>query len=415
MREVEEKRTKRSENEQRLHDAMLSAIFKSVFEDTVPDNAVGIYSLREKDRMGCEIPKVIEFRSMPVGVQDNLMRAEILPTMWPRYRISGYERMFHYCLMTVTRRRMLQEASCHNFSPAGIENMYPSSIDKKHRDWINSLMSVPGGPSNPVDQLICAALECAVSILREAGSPVMFVIDFNAYQLDLFLFKDMGIGGIFAKFISRMNDPEIGKFVGYSLPEPIATWYGSFYTDYMTYLDIAGRDSVLAAQVASPGSQVTIQFIALALEGAEEKARALDQTLNEYLENWTIAGLAEQFAQAENCAWLMNNDFFRGNNGTFATIREVSEASHDIMMGDTISSDVSMADAESPREKMVKARQQHWMIPLQLPRQEDHWRVLVYPAHPHQHQPRTSNGQIRQKKSSDQTFFSSENLSDKFV
>ena len=40
----------------------------------------------------------------------------------------------------------------------------------------------------------------------------------------------------------------------------------------------------------------------------------------------------------------------RGNNGTFAVIREVSEVSHDIMMGDTVSSDVSMADAESPGE-----------------------------------------------------------------
>ena len=47
----------------------------------------------------------------------------------------------------------------------------------------------------------------------------------------------------------------------------------------------------------------------------------------------------------------MNRDFFMGNNGTFATVREVSETSHDIMMGDTISSDVSMRDAESPREE----------------------------------------------------------------
>ena len=180
----------------------------------------------------------------------------------------------------------------------------------------------------------------------------MFVRNFHAYQLDLFFFKDMGIGGILAKFISRMSDPEIGGYEGYFLPEPTATWYGSFYTDYMTYLDIffAGRDSVLAAQVASPGSQITIQFIALALAGAEEKATANEQTLNEYLENRTIADLVEQFTQEENCAWLTHHDFFRGNNGTFATIREVSEASHDIMMGDTISSDVSMVDAESPRE-----------------------------------------------------------------
>ena len=139
------KRAKRTEDQQRLHDAMLSAIFRSVFEDTVPDSAVGIFSSGEKDRMGCDIPKVIEFRSLPVVVQDDLMRAEILPTMWPRYRISGHERMFHYCLMTVTRRQMLKEAECHSLSDIGIENMYPSVTDKKHRGWINSLMSTPGG------------------------------------------------------------------------------------------------------------------------------------------------------------------------------------------------------------------------------------------------------------------------------
>ena len=192
--------------------------------------------------MGCDIPKVIDFRSLPNGVQDDLMKAEILP----------------------------------------------SSTDKKHRDWINELMFIPGGPQDVVDQLILAAVECVVSILREAGSLVMFVINFNADQLDLFLFKDMGIGGILSKFIGRMNDAEIGGYDGHSLPEPVATWYGSFYMDYMTYLDIAGRGSVLAAQVASSGTQVTIQFIAMALEQAEEYARESEQSLHEYLENRTI-------------------------------------------------------------------------------------------------------------------------------
>ena len=237
-----------------------------------------------------------------------------------------------------------------SLTPAGIENMYPSSTDKKHRDWINELMFTPGGPQDVVDQLILAAFECAVSILREAGSPVMFVLNFNAYQLDLFLFKDMAISGILAKFIGRMNDKEIGGYEGYSLPEPVATWYGSFYTDYMTYLDIAGRDSVLAAQVASPRTQVTSQFIAMALEQAEDRAQANEQSLHEYLENRTITDIVEQFTQDENCEWLMNHDFFMGNNGTFATVHEVSETSHDIMMGETVSSDVSMMDVDSPRE-----------------------------------------------------------------
>ena len=149
LREAEEKRAKRSKDQQQLYDDMLSAIFKSVFEDTVPDSAVGIFSSGEKDRMGCDIPKVIDFRSLPVIVQDSLMRA--------RYRISGHERMFHYCLMTVIRRRMLCEASCHSLNDQGIENMYPSSIDNEHRDWINSLMTTPDGPANAVDQLIYAA------------------------------------------------------------------------------------------------------------------------------------------------------------------------------------------------------------------------------------------------------------------
>ena len=56
MRDVEDKRAKRSKQQQQLHEDMLSAIFKSVFEDTVPDSAVGIYSSGEKDRVGCTVP-----------------------------------------------------------------------------------------------------------------------------------------------------------------------------------------------------------------------------------------------------------------------------------------------------------------------------------------------------------------------
>ena len=43
-----------------------------------------------------------------------------------------------------------------------------------------------------------------------------------------------------------------------------------------------------AAQVASPGTQVTIQFTAMALEQAEDTARASEQSLHENLENRTI-------------------------------------------------------------------------------------------------------------------------------
>ena len=63
------------------------------------------------------------------------------------------------------------------------------------------------------------------------------------------------------------------------------------------------------------------------------------------MENRTIADIVDQFTQEENCAWLAGNDFFKGNNGHFAPIREVSEGSHDATMAESVS-DVSMADAE---------------------------------------------------------------------
>ena len=103
----------------------------------------------------------------------------------------------------------------------------------------------------------------------------------------------------------------------------------------MAYLKVADRDAVFAAQVASPGTQVTIQVIAAAIEEAEAAALSQGQTLQEYLGNMTIADLVEQFANEQH------------HNGNFAVIRELSESSHDILMGDTISSDVSAMDVES--------------------------------------------------------------------
>ena len=61
----------------------------------------------------------------------------------------------------------------------------------------------------------------------------------------------------------------------------------------------------------------------------------------------TTADLVEQFTNEQNHKWLTVHGFFMGNNGTFAVIREVSESSHDILMGDIISSDASAMDVES--------------------------------------------------------------------
>ena len=162
-----------------------------------------------------------------------------------------------------------------------------------------------------------------------------------------------------------MNDPVVGGYEGYFLPEPVATGYGSFYTDYMTYLDIADLDSVLAAQVASPGSQITIQFIALALEGAEEKAKANEQTLNEYLENRTIADLVDQFTQEENCAWLTSNDFFRGNNVALSLLFVKCQKHPMTSSWETLSHLMSRwLMLKALVKVMVKARPQHSMTPF---------------------------------------------------
>ena len=55
MREAEEKRAKRSKDQQQLHDDMLSAIFKSVFEDTA-------FTTRDMERLEYLQPIVIQYR-----------------------------------------------------------------------------------------------------------------------------------------------------------------------------------------------------------------------------------------------------------------------------------------------------------------------------------------------------------------
>ena len=92
----------------------------------------------------------------------------------------------------------------------------------------------------------------------------------------------------------------------------------------MAYLKVADRDAVLAAQVASPGTQVTIHLIPMAIEEAEAAALSQGQTLQEYLGSMTIADLVEQFANEQKHKWLTVHEPFVGNNGTFAVIRSWS-------------------------------------------------------------------------------------------
>ena len=98
--------------------------------------------------MGCDFPQFIELRSLPVNV-----RADFLPTMWSRSRISGYES----CVSLPSYdgdRALLCEATCHDLSPATVNSMYPKSADEKHWAWIKNLIHVEGGHQDPVGQLV---------------------------------------------------------------------------------------------------------------------------------------------------------------------------------------------------------------------------------------------------------------------
>ena len=57
LRDGEQRRLRRSEHERQVHDAMLTAIFKAVHEDSVPESYLGKYSTDTKDRMGCDIAR----------------------------------------------------------------------------------------------------------------------------------------------------------------------------------------------------------------------------------------------------------------------------------------------------------------------------------------------------------------------
>ena len=87
---------------------------------------------------------------------------------------------------------------------------------------------------------------------------------------------------------------------------------------------------LMLRSVASPGTQVTIQFIAAGIEEAETAALSENQSWEAGpLQTWWSS-----FTNEDNHRWpLFSHDFFMGNNGTFATIREVSESSHHIIMG----------------------------------------------------------------------------------
>ena len=93
--------------------------------------------------------------------------------------------------------------------------MYPQNVDAQHRAWIKDLIHVQGGHPDPVGQLVISAYECAVSILQSAGATSCNnVAQINAYQLDLFLFKDMGLGGALSKFISSKGMFDILRLPG---------------------------------------------------------------------------------------------------------------------------------------------------------------------------------------------------------
>ena len=127
-------------------------------------------------------------------------------------------------------------------------------MGEEYRNWTNELIHVPGGHpprSRPTPgyfgiRMCSEHSSFCRSRLCQCGRT-------QCLPTDLFLFKDIVLGGVLSILIGRMNDPDIGGFDGFFLPDPVSTRYQSFYDDYMAYIKVAERDSVLAAQIASPG------------------------------------------------------------------------------------------------------------------------------------------------------------------
>ena len=74
-----------------------------------------------------------------------------------------------------------------------------------------------------------------------------------------------------------MNDPEIGGFEGFYLPEPIATWYQSFYDDYMAYLKVADRGASGPASGTLLGAEAPPGLLAIEDVKPDEYYQAANQ------------------------------------------------------------------------------------------------------------------------------------------
>ena len=108
----------------------------------------------------------------------------ILPTMWSSYDMSGYERVFRYGFMNV----ILFKTARRDLTPGAIEGTSPNKLDIQYR--IRDLTYTPGRPSDPADELNLSAFGCAINILNSAGARCTDALELNAYQLDLFMFKN---------------------------------------------------------------------------------------------------------------------------------------------------------------------------------------------------------------------------------
>ena len=42
--------------------------------------------------------------------------------------------------MTVIRRAMVSEATCHDLTPASLNSMHPQNVDAQHRAWIKDVI-----------------------------------------------------------------------------------------------------------------------------------------------------------------------------------------------------------------------------------------------------------------------------------
>ena len=116
--------------------------------------------------------------------------------------------------------------SCHELTPGAIENMYPTKMDIQHRNWIHD-------PAHKLVLSACSSVPSTSCNLQGQGALMLLTSMPTSWTCSC---SRTWALVVFCPSMSaeiRMDDPSLGGLESYALPDPVLTWYQSFYDDYM--------------------------------------------------------------------------------------------------------------------------------------------------------------------------------------